>query len=239
MHIALCDDTPSILESLTIYLSNYCEDNYIKPTIHSFDCGEDLLISKEQFDIVFMDIYLKGMKGTDTVRSFRKNQKSQIIFITTSSDHAIEAFGLNATHYLVKPLTQNAVSDAMDRCLTSLDLQIKLNKFLELKSDKGMITILTSNIIYIEVFNKTSIIHTKTDHIEVHSSLDALLKMLDKPFFMRAQRSYIVNMNFIEDIANDRIYLKGDIEIVLSRKNRENLKKQYQQFLYSLARGAI
>lgn len=236
LHIALCDDTPSILDSLKIYLTNYCEDNHIKPTIHCFDCGEALLASKEQYDIVFMDIYLEGMKGTEAVRIYRKSKKSQIIFITTSLDHAIEAFGLNATHYLVKPLTQKAVSDAMDRCLTSMELQMKLNKFIEIKSNKGMISIPTNNIIYIEVFNRTSIIHTKTDHIQIHSSLDALFKILDKSFFMRAQRSYIVNMRFIKDISNDRIFLKNDIEIMLSRKNREKLKKQYQQFLFSLAR---
>jgi len=237
LHIALCDDIPSILASLKIYLNNYCEFNHIKPTIHCFDCGEALLASEEQFDIVFMDIFLKGMKGTDAVRNYRKCQKSQIIFITTSLDHAIEAFGLNATHYLVKPLTQKAVTDAMDRCLTSMELQMKLNKVIEIKSNKGMVSIPTNHIIYIEVFNRISIIHTKTDHIQIHSSLDALFEILDKSFFMRAQRSYIVNMRFIEDISNDRIFLQGNIEIMLSRKNRETLKKQYQQFLYSLARG--
>lgn len=236
LHIALCDDIANIVDSLRSYLNSYCEYNHIKPKFHCFDSGEAFLSSQLEFDIVFMDIYLKGIKGTEVVRQYRKAQTSQIIFITTSLEHAIEAFGLNATHYLVKPLTQKAVTEAMDRCLTSMELQMRLNKTIEVKSTKGMVSIPTNHIIYIEVFNRTSIIHTKVEHVQVQCSLEVLFDMLDKSLFMRAQRSYIVNMRCIEEVSNDRIFLPGNIEIMLSRKNRKDLKKQYQQFLYSLVR---
>lgn len=53
---------------------------------------------------------------------------------------------------------------------------------------------------------------------------------------MRAQRSFIVNMNFIESFYFDHIVLSTKKEIVLSRNTRSQLKNQYQQFLFRLAR---
>ena len=53
---------------------------------------------------------------------------------------------------------------------------------------------------------------------------------------MKAQRSFIVNMNFIELFYFDHIVLANGKDIVLSRSNRTELKNQYQQFLFRLAR---
>lgn len=234
MNIALCDDIPDILDNLKTYLEDYSKDNNIKLNIDCFDCGEAFLHCEKHYDIVFMDIYLGKISGMETIRNYRNSRSSQIVFITTSLDHAIEAFGLNATHYLVKPLTQKAVSEAMDRCLTRLEL--KSNKFIEVKTIGGMRPIPLENIIYIEVFNKVSVIHNKVNDIQTYTSLDALFKLLGDGCFMRAQRSYIVNMKFIDTFFFDRIVLEGGTEIILSRNNRGKLKKQYQQYLFNLAR---
>ena len=54
----------------------------------------------------------------ETIR--RLGGEAQVVFITTSREHAIEAFGLGAVHYLLKPIEQAAVWEAMDRCLSRL-----------------------------------------------------------------------------------------------------------------------
>ena len=54
--------------------------------------------------------------------------------------------------------------------------------------------------------------------------------------FMKAQRSFVVNMYTIESFSFDHITLKDGKEIVLSRQNRQTLKKQYQDFLFQAAR---
>ena len=93
-----------------------------------------------------------------------------------------------------------------------------------------------ANIIYIEVFNKISVIHTTGNTLQTYTSLDALFEALGPHMFMRAQRSYIVNMKFIDSFFYDHILLQNRLEIKLSRNNRSILKTQYQNFLFDLAR---
>lgn len=91
-------------------------------------------------------------------------------------------------------------------------------------------------IIYIEVFNKICTIHTEKNSFQTYTSLDALSELLDGDSFMRAQRSFLVNMKYIESFYFDHIVMQSGKEIVLSRNNRAGLKNQYQQFLFHLAR---
>ncbi len=158
----------------------------------------------------------------------------QTVFTTTSRDYAIEAFSLNASHYLLKPLSQKSIEDAMKRCLSSNNIQHFGH--LDIKTNLGMVSIPVEHIIYIEVFNKVCLIHTEKNTFKTYSSLDALFELLNNRIFMRAQRSFIANMNFIESFYFDHIVLSTKKEIVLSRNTRSQLKNQYQQFLFRLAR---
>lgn len=118
MQIALCDDEERQIDALEGFLRAYEAEYGLNLTLTRFSSGEALLAAPGEFSIVFMDIYLDGLLGTETIR--RLGGEAQVVFITTSREHAIEAFGLGAAHYLLKPVEQAAVWEAMDRCLSRL-----------------------------------------------------------------------------------------------------------------------
>lgn len=181
---------------------------------------------------------MNGISGMEAARDAGLTGQSRFIFTTSSREHALEAFSLNAAHYLLKPLTKDAVREALRRCLPRPEENFP--KLLEVKTGPGIVPVPIDNIIYIEVFNKICTIHTEKNSFQTYTSLDALSELLDGDSFMRAQRSYLVNMKYIESFYFDHIVLQGGKEIVLSRNNRAELKNQYQQFLFHLARrGAI
>lgn len=185
-----------------------------------------------------MDIYLGGINGIETARNVSRTGRERLIFTTASREHALEAFALNAVHYLLKPLTKNAVREALRRCLPGHETEHP--KLLKIKTRQDTLPIPMDNIVYIEVFNKICTIHTKKSSFQTYTSLDALFELLDESSFIRAQRSFIVNMKYIESFYFDHIILQGGKEIVLSRSSRAELKNQYRQFLFHLAgRGAI
>lgn len=234
MRIALCDDEISALDSLETFLRSYCDEHKLNFVIDRFSSGEALLASPQPYDVIFMDIYLTGINGTDVVRQLSAANRPQVVFTTTSREHAIEAFGLGAVHYLLKPLTRESVSEAADRCLARLGQGSA--KVLQVRTSQGTVPVPMDNITYIEVFNKICVIHTAKNTIQTYASLDGLFELLDARSFLRAQRSYIVNMNFIDSFLSNRLILEDGTEITLSRNNRVELKKQYQQFLFDLAR---
>lgn len=233
MRIALCEDETDSRCALARMVRVFCETRELAAEIDAFSCGEDFLASVQEYDIVFMDVYLTGMTGIETVRRLQDPAHCQIVFTTTSREHAIEAFGLNAAHYLVKPLTAQAVTQAMERCLARLGKGP--GKSLSVKTEQGIIPVPMEQIVYIEVRDKLCTIHTTKKNLETYTSLDALFEQLDGSF-LRAQRSYVVNMNYIESISADRVVLRDGVQIPLSRSNRGSLKGQYQKFLFDLAR---
>ncbi len=233
MRIALCEDEADSCRTLSRLVRAFCEERELEIEIEIFSCGEDFLASEREYDIVFVDVYLAGMDGVETVKRLPGAAHCQIVFTTVSREHAIEAFGLNAAHYLVKPLTAQSVTQAMERCLARLGKSP--GESLLVKTDRGTIPVPMEQIMYIEVRNKLCTIHTENKDIQTCTSLNSLFEQLDSSF-LRAQRSYVVNMGFIGSISSDWVILRDGEKIPLSRNNRAGLKGQYQKFLFDLAR---
>lgn len=235
LNIAICDDDATDCQRLHDFLHTYAVNHDLPVRLTTFSDGEDFLSAhnRSPFDIVFMDIFLTGSKGTDIIAACHA-ESLQTVFTTTSREFAIEAFNLNASHYLLKPITYEAIDAAMKRCLSAKN--IRHFECLDIKTRQGTISLPTHQIIYIEVFNKICLVHTEKNTYHTYSSLDSIFELLDTHTFMRAQRSYIVNMNYIESFYFDHIVLSGGKEIMLSRNTRSDQKKQYQQFLFRLAR---
>lgn len=236
IEIAVCDDEEKDRKFLKSQIDTYMKRNNITGNISLFSCGEDFLSAQpdKPYDIVFMDIYLTGINGVDTILEASARNTFQLVFITVSHEHAIEAFGLDATHYLIKPVTERTVTEAMERCLSRMEANDI--KYIDLKTNTGNVSIPIDRIVYIEVYNKTCIIHTEKNKYVTKSSLDAAYELLDDGTFMRAQRSFVVNMRFIESFSFNCITLYGGLEITPSRRNWDELKNQYHQFLFQLAR---
>ena len=71
---------------------------------------------KPPFDIVFLDIYLPGENGVDVAGELQRvSPETGIAFVTTSEEHAVDAFSLHALHYLVKPVTTEGIVEAFRR----------------------------------------------------------------------------------------------------------------------------
>lgn len=233
LNLAICDDEPVCIELLKAYIEEYSHTNGLCITIDTFTNEREFLASTTDYDIIFMDIYIHETNGIDIIRK-TDNSQACIIFVTGSKDFAVEAFSLNAIHYLLKPVDRNMLTEALDRCIERKPYN---KKTIEVKSQIGNVPIPMKKVNYIEVFNKTSVIYLSHTEIRTHSSLDSIMQKLDTDIFFRPQRSYIVNMNYIESFYSDYIVLKNKLRIQLSRKNKTSLKKQYQNFLFYLARG--
>ena len=122
----------------------------------------------------------------------------------------------------------------MDRCLSRLG--VNAGPVLQIQTSHGSIPVSAAQITYIEVFDKLCIVHTAKQQFQTYTALNTLFEQLDGNRFLRPQRSFVVNMEFIGSFLSSKLILKDGTEISLSRNNRAELTAQYQRFLFDLTR---
>lgn len=235
MIITICDDDrglhPVIKKYITDYFHQYKPELEKELLFSHFFCAEEFL-KNPHADILFVDIYMDTLTGVDMLRKIPvKYHPRYIIFITTSRDFAIEAFQMNATHYLVKPFTGEDIFTALDRCR----IRETSSPVLSLHTASGLITFPLSSIRYIESFNKRILIHTSDQAVSTYDTLASLSRQLDDRF-MKPHRSYIISMAHILSFHYDHVVMDDGLEITLSRKNRADLKEQYHHYLSDITK---
>lgn len=124
VRIAICDDLREQLELIRKAVQLYFQDKREPIEVFTYENAMDFVDAFEKkgnFDIVLLDICMPGLLGTDIAAEMRKQKsRAEIVFLSTSEEFAVEAFAVRAAHYLVKPFTQEAFAQAMDRVMDSL-----------------------------------------------------------------------------------------------------------------------
>lgn len=168
------------------------------------------ILQKTKVDLLFLDIEMPGLKGTD----FLKNLivKPKVIFTTAYRNYAIEGFDLNAVDYLLKPIFFDRFFQAIEKFLQSVKTQniqqvsTTDNNFLFIKINKKNTKVIFDDINYIESLGDYIKIHLLDKTLTTKHSLTSFEQKLTSDF-LRVHRSYIVNTNKIT------AYTKADVEI--------------------------
>ena len=112
--IAICEDEIYLLEELRKKTEAYLKTRHFSAEIHTFTSGEDLLKEQRPFDLILLDLVLPGMNGLEAAKQL---SGSRIIIITSYREYAVDAFEVDAVHYLLKPVTEERLYQAMDRAV--------------------------------------------------------------------------------------------------------------------------
>ena len=209
LQIAVCEDDLND----SALLARHIEKSGIAAELCNFENGEEFLASfcARKYDLIFMDIYMKGMDGVETVRKIRGLDRSVVIaFMTGSADHALESYRLGAVKYLEKPVTENGVTETLAYALMKRDSE----PFVTLTAaGGGQENIPLDSILYFEQNNYVVEVHTSNRVITTSRSvrLDGLEKRLPSPPFLRCHRSYLINLDHVHtfDKENNAFIMKN------------------------------
>ena len=127
MRIAICEDDKTHLLHIRKLLDVYSKDFDDDFTIAEFQNIHDLIQHTENqiiYDLYLLDIFLPDGNGMTLAQNLRKKEiTSPIIFITSSRDHALDAYTVNAVQYLLKPLEEQAFFSAIDIAIQRSELE--------------------------------------------------------------------------------------------------------------------
>lgn len=233
--IAICDDDVKELEKTKEMCKVYQAlhpDADIRISI--FTSPNELLFhiaNIGQFDLVLLDIYMPEMSGTILARTLReKNDNLQIIFLTTSQAHAVEAFSLHAAHYLVKPYKADQLDDALSKAIYAIE---KNNKaYITLKTTGGVQRVYFADYVYSETDGHIQKVYQNPeDYIKIRITCYELYQLLssDNRFF-KYGCSYILNLDKIQEISTKSILFENGLQIPMQRRQYKELLDRYTSY---------
>ena len=198
--IGICDDEKEIRDKIKNVVKKTMFDDDRDYRVKKFSSGEELLQENVgEIDILFLDILMGDINGMDTARKIRENDKNmEIIFITSLVDYISDGYEVRAYRYLLKPV-----------------------------DDDGIKKIYQRDILYIEVLNRKVIIHSEKGNSETRQTLSEIKNELDSNMFYHCQKSFIVNLDYINKIKGYTAVLDNGKDIPIGRTKYKDLKEKF------------
>ena len=240
--IALCDDEKAELDKTEKFLNNYEKRHpEINFMIKCFESADELLYMIRERDyapnLILMDIFMPGHTGQsvslgiEAAKELRDmGNRANLVFLTTSREYALEAFDVDASQYLLKPVTEKRLSDALDRFMESAEAERK--KYILLRIDGRLARVQVSDIVYCEAQGKKQCLHlANSGEILLRMTMTELYELLSEyPEFVRIGAAFIVNLDYIDSMNAQDISLNTGKKIYLPRGAYKSLKELYFQY---------
>ena len=215
----LADDEPLSLRRLEIALRAFPDIEIVGSAAHGF--AALALIQEKRPDLVFLDLRMPGLSGIELAESLDPRILPAIVFVTAFDNFAVDAFGVNAVDYLLKPLDTGRLAKAIDRVRDAIEGRNAMwspagvselvatlqsdpeasepshGQFLWVPLRDRIVRIGTQDVVWIEAAGDYVIAHTAGQDYLMPDSLRALEDRLDPQLFIRVHRSRIVNRKFI------------------------------------------
>ena len=234
LQVAVCDDSIDEQNKLQKLIS---EANMpVETTI--FNSGEDLLkdYMPSKYDLIFMDIYMEGISGIETVTAIREVDENVLIaFATTSMDHTLESYRLGALKYIEKPINKGSVNQLLDMAQLQMDRVPKLL----IKNPVKDFAIAFENILYVEQNAHNLLFHLINGEVmQFHEKLSNIKNLFVEQPFLHCHKSYLVNLSYVKGIDTKLMVfnMKYNKNVHIRRSSLGEAKKEFEKHLFRMAR---
>lgn len=233
MRVLICDDDQNITEQLEKYIVEFFRHGKLDvPVIQSYNSGESLLSDSESKDIVFLDVEMPGLDGIFVGRELKKQDSNTIIFIITSYvEYLDDAMRFHVFRYLSKPLDKQRLFRNL-RDAVSIYMASTVKVAIETK--EGVHTVLASKIIAVQAQGRKVTVHTVGEDYQSVQNMRYWTETLCENCFYQTHRSFIVNMEYVDDFDHTVISLcQNRLRAYLTRRKYREFKAVYLLYLES------
>ena len=235
--IAFCDDEMEVLHQMNELLDRYQVERNEDITYAAFQSPFELLTEIEKGirpDILFLDVVMPGQNGMDVAKEIRQyDTNMKIIFLTSSPEFAVESYTVGAYFYQLKPIWEESFFRLMDSVLS--ECEKKKKNSLILRSKDGITRIDLQQLEYCEVLGRKLLFHLEKGAVlEGAGSLDDLVgQLMQYSNFFRPHRSFLVNMEYIQNISSRSIKMVNDAVIPIPHGKCSEIKNTYMEYAFN------
>ncbi|GAB3787538.1 LytTR family DNA-binding domain-containing protein [Spirosoma horti] len=209
----IVDDEPPAREVLRRYI------NQVPILTLAGECTNAIqaltALKQQPIDLLFLDIQMPPITGIELIRTL--TQRPKIVLTTAFEQYALQAFELDVTDYLLKPIRferfLKSVSKALpdhklppiSQSLMAHQTETATDAFLYFRADRKMVKVFLRDILYVESLKDYVQLHTTKGSIITKYAITALEAMLPGPSFLRVHRSFLVSLDKIDSFTIDQI----------------------------------
>ncbi|MGE0554780.1 MAG: LytR/AlgR family response regulator transcription factor [Gemmatimonadales bacterium] len=220
--------------------------------VGEFDSAEAALERLEGLaaDVMFLDVRMPGMSGLDLVEHWGASPPPAVVFVTAYDSHAIEAFGVRALDYLVKPFDDERFEEMLDRLRAriaerrdgALGRRVRsavqqgqprpvasaTQERIPVKTERGVRLIAAGTIDWVEADRDHVVLHVDREALRIRNTLTRFHRTLDQTRFVRIHRSVIVNLDRVVELEP---YFHGEYIAVLANGRRLRVSRSWREAL--------
>lgn len=239
MKIAICDDDAKDLHKIETLLLKYktlypSKDFVLEKFTDSAKLCHEISDGRLS-DIYILDMLMPGRTGIDVGRQIREfGSDNSIIYITSSDDYALDAYGVHAVRYLSKPVCEEKLFEALDYCLSYTETARE--PVYLVKTKDGLMPAPYSKIEYIESAGRKLEVHMTSGEILksifIRKSFEETVQeVAEKKNFQQVHKSFLVNLDYVKRLTMESIMMESGKQIPVSKAKAAAVKREYLLFV--------
>lgn len=232
MRIAVCDDETMWIEQTEKYLRQaYVSLDLL---VETFSSGKALIerVKSVPFDLVILDIEMPDMDGLQVAESLRSmGYTAEIVFLTSHMEYALKGYEVQALRYLTKPVDAKKLMEIIQYLLE----KEKKQKRVVLQSERETVSLLLSEIYYLEVQNHDVLFVTQNDIWKIRGKLGDYEKAYKSYGFVRIHRGILVNLAYVTRLKEREIYLVDGSSLPVSRTREKATREALYDYVAEVA----
>ncbi len=232
-YVAICDDDRFFLDETKRLLEIIFKELNEDYEIDCFNSTQKLEPCIRKYNLLILAIMLVGNNGIEYAESLRsRGIKTDIIFITSSPDYALEGYSVHPIDYILKPANYDRLHDAVMRCLRE---RHNTPALLINSKEHGKIRVNTDDIAYCEVMRYEIVIHSiDGKRVSLYGTFSSFCSNeLPQESFYRCHRSYAVNLQYVESINRYAFALSNGVSVPIAKNNYNDAKKRFADYINS------
>ncbi|MDO5572836.1 MAG: LytTR family DNA-binding domain-containing protein [bacterium] len=237
MRIAICDDNENDLQRVYELTRDYFMLRGDKQAVLERFQSVNGLTGRMDYDIYILDILIGEQSGIDLAKEIRNatGLKGEIIFTTSCTDFALDAFSVNAKQYLLKPVKKEKLYQVLNQIMQSVR-EKKPPVMMQVKTADGMEELITDEIVCVEYTARIMKFHMRSGRIVssiyIRSSFEDNIRiLLQQPNFIQTHKSFVINMDHVQRYHQNEILMSDGMPVPVSRSNTTEVRHQYMGYL--------
>lgn len=237
LQITICDDQSKELENLKAHITNYLSKHKLEAEVRTFSHPDKLLsaMKNENFHIYILDIVMPMVSGLELGKEIRRiDREAQIIYVTTESQFALQAYAASPINYLIKPVDEHQLFDTLALAFSKIDLTEE--QTFTVKVTDSLCVLKLSTIVCCE-YRSHCVVITLANGEEIVSRTiresfgEYISPVLKDCHFLQCHTSFVINMRRVERFAKDSFTLTGGKIIPIAAKQYSVVRDAYMDYL--------